>query len=554
MTNRKRKKEVENFYQELIDELSTYYLRDNYFIALLYKDYADKHSIKDKTTEDYVNKILDDLAQQKESAIESLLKKVEDMNLTDEERIDCTKIFFDTCFDGTLGSYFLPHLTTLLLDIHPEDKVYCYGIESIFFVIEASKKTNSEINFETRFGDDNVYTTLMLKFCETNYKHLDTKVFKNPIVSDYNKGMVLPTFGYRYNKRFHLPYTLEPYNEKNTTDWVFILRAINKLPENGKLVVAGHSGLLFRSNDSNIREDLIKKGFIEGILELPPRSITGISYSPIILIFSKNNKSIKYCTFSSYGENYNNRKSYNEEDAEDIYKIYTNCTKTFKYEEIKTVGFDLSYAALEGSKTNDSIQDGIELSKVCNIFRGSGLTSTNFEKDFTSEETGYKILTPGDIEDGAINYKRLRNIQSGEDYKKYILQKGDLVLTSKSSIIKIAVYLEDTKDKIIVTGGMLILRPESEKIDSTYLKLFLESSIGKKLLDSCKKGTVVVSLSPSSLLSLNIPYPSLEEQKLLSNKYNELLSIYDGMKKETEKIHEKVINFYDDALKKEYRC
>ena len=65
---------------------------------------------------------------------------------------------------------------------------------------------------------------------------------------------------------------------------------------------------------------------------------------------------------------------------------------------------------------------------------------------------------------------------------KFALKKDDIVLTSKSSKVKIAIVDCETKDNIILTGGMLCIRPNTDLIKPEYLKMFLDSKKGKEIL------------------------------------------------------------------------
>ncbi len=48
-------------------------------------------------------------------------------------------------------------------------------------------------------------------------------------------------------------------------------------------------------------------------------------------------------------------------------------------------------------------------------------------------------------------------------FDKFAVKFGDVIVTSKSSKIKTVVIDIEPKEKILVTGGMLIVRPQSDK-------------------------------------------------------------------------------------------
>lgn len=126
-----------------------------------------------------------------------------------------------------------------------------------------------------------------------------------------------------------------------------------------------------------------------------------------------------------------------------------------------------------------------------------------------------------------------------------------MVVTTKSTTVKFAVLLDEPKDKIIVTGGMYFIRPISNKIDSTFLKIFFESKLGKGIISSCLKGTIIKALNYTQFSEIRVPCPSIAKQKELSKKYNSLLLVYDGLKQELDATSEKLNSFYEDNYQEE---
>lgn len=60
---------------------------------------------------------------------------------------------------------------------------------------------------------------------------------------------------------------------------------------------------------------------------------------------------------------------------------------------------------------------------------------------------------------------------------------------------------------------MTILRPKEDLLDTIYLKMFLDSQKGKKILESIQMGNIIVTISLKELALIQIPYIALEKQK-----------------------------------------
>ena len=73
---------------------------------------------------------------------------------------------------------------------------------------------------------------------------------------------------------------------------------------------------------------------------------------------------------------------------------------------------------------------------------------------------------------------------------------------------------------------MIVIRPDAKILDSTYLKIFLDSPIGNKLISSAQQGTTVMNISYRDLKVLEVPVPPLDTQKAVAKEYLEELTKY----------------------------
>ena len=90
--------------------------------------------------------------------------------------------------------------------------------------------------------------------------------------------------------------------------------------------------------------------------------------------------------------------------------------------------------------------------------------------------------------------------------------------------MKVAIFNEQTFP-CIPSSNLIVIRPNEELLGK-YLKIFLESSIGIKLIKSIQRGTTVVNINYKDLAQLEIPILSLKEQKEIINSYEEEMNRY----------------------------
>ena len=77
--------------------------------------------------------------------------------------------------------------------------------------------------------------------------------------------------------------------EKNG-DYAFLLHALTSLKSEGKAAVILPHGVLFRGNaEGNIRRELLKRGFIKGVIGLPANLFYGTGIPACIVVLDKEN-------------------------------------------------------------------------------------------------------------------------------------------------------------------------------------------------------------------------------------------------------------------------
>ena len=158
------------------------------------------------------------------------------------------------------------------------------------------------------------------------------------------------------------------------------------------------------------------------------------------------------------------------------------------------------------------------IGNVAEVFRGKAIT----KKDPSGNISIVNISNIGDYE---IDYARLEHLQEEErKVFNYLLQEGDVLLPARGTAIRTAVFHEQSYP-CIASSNLIVIRPDAKILDSTYLKIFLDSPIGNKLISSAQQGTTVMNISYRDLKVLEVPIPPLDTQKAVANEYlNELMN------------------------------
>ena len=107
----------------------------------------------------------------------------------------------------------------------------------------------------------------------------------------------------------------------------------------------------------------------------------------------------------------------------------------------------------------------------------------------------------------------------------YILQEGDVLLPARGTAIRTAIFHEQGYP-CIASSNVIVIRPEARALNSTYLKIFLDSPIGNKVISGAQQGVTVMNISYKDLSVIEVPLPSLEEQENSAKEYVKELDNY----------------------------
>lgn len=193
------------------------------------------------------------------------------------------------------------------------------------------------------------------------------------------------------------------------------------------------------------------------------------------------------------------------------------------------------------SKLEELIQelcpDGVEykkLNKVCKIYDG-----THSTPKYTND--GIKFVSVQNI--NAL-YETDKYI-SEEDFRKFKItpQSGDVFMTRIGSIGVCAVV--DRDEPLAYYVSLALLRPDTEVLNSGYLKYVIESAYGRKEL---RKRTLVnavpIKINKDDIGKIQIPIPPLPVQR-------EIVRILDNFTELTAELQEKLTEELT-ARKKQY--
>lgn len=344
-----------------------------------------------------------------------------------------------------------------------------------------------------------------------------------------------------YLKQLVLPEKLSD-TMSESFEWNFIDYFLKRRKDTGSLVAILQLGTLNKLADEPHRERLMKNKEISYIIELPKLALFSM---PLALIsFQKGKDEIKLINASKFAQNL--RRGINL-DSDKIVRAVNGQIEgalgVLTLDEAKENNFDFTPNRFFKNDQLDFVNPTPLKDLTTAIFRGFQIPSDMLDEYAVDKDTKIKILTLTDIEDGIIVRKNLQSLSAiDKKMEHYILEKGDLVISCKGKTFKTAVIDVPYGETYISTGSLIVIRPDENKLDSTFLKIFLDSHLGIEALKRIQTGTTVLSLNPSKLLTIVIPLPHLSKQILISSSYKyklqgikEVKDVVSDMKDEMNK-------------------
>lgn len=389
--------------------------------------------------------------------------------------------------------------------------------------------------------------------------NVDTTIINCDFMRDIHRGQFYK--GYLYPP-FGLKYSIDEWDSlkgiygdlftsRTESELLYLLKALENIKENGKLVTVFTTGAAFRSSGMLARKYLVENNYVEGIISLPARTL-GFTAIPIDLwILKKDQKKSNVIKMLDASNNILDKgsKIAVELDVSTIIEEYNNNAKCVSIEDIKKNEYSLSINIYEVEKLTDSILNPVNIEDVCKIEKGSQYTISKFKDQISNTPTDYQLLTSINIQDGIVDYDSLPYVYPDSKLLKFKLEEGDIVVTTKSTVVKTFVANDLPDRNIIVTGGMIILKPDTSKVNPTYVKMFLDSSIGKSEFKSIIKGNTIGFVPFKEFKErMIISCPSLEKQNKLSEQYNNMLWTINALTKQLADTKDELANIIENSL------
>ena len=196
---------------------------------------------------------------------------------------------------------------------------------------------------------------------------------------------------------------------------------------------------------------------------------------------------------------------------------------------------ELFESQLERAFTGDAVNEGWDLSRIEDIAESVVYGHTASAEN---GESGTKFLRITDIQDGSVDWQTVPTCECDlNDQVKYRLESGDIVFARTGATTGKSFLIVECPEGAIFASYLIRVRP-GKGVLSEYLAHYFYSPTYWEQISKSATGSAQPGVNASKLKKLQIPLPSLPEQKRIATFLDKLSSEKQTLVKTYEtKIH-----------------
>jgi len=371
----------------------------------------------------------------------------------------------------------------------------------------------------------------------------------NKIFSNHPLGLRLRDVDDFLNKNPRLNKYFKHAKRTVSTDWVFTMAAYLNMDKPGKTIVLMSNAGTWNKPDEELRKLLVEDGIVEGIVLLTARLMSSTAIPLTMMILSHNNKTVRMVDASEIYTEGRRQNSLEEQDISRIVEAYfsdSDISKSIAVDEIANNDYILNPQRYIGFELG--FDNSITLAEVsASINRGVMITSNELDEIATKEETNYRYLMLGNINDGVIDSRLPCLTHIDAKYKKYCIKDGNLII-SKNSPFKVALASVDEGEHILAAGNLYFIELDETRANPVFVSVFMQSEVGMAQLHRFAKGGIPKSISIQDLKKIEIPTIPREQQDRIAEEYLQLKDQLNVLQRQMELVRDKMDRIFEGVL------
>lgn len=347
----------------------------------------------------------------------------------------------------------------------------------------------------------------------------------------------MPFLG-RIDRRYHhalaqlADYSIET---RSLPDWLFAIRVVESLTETGVGIAIMRLSSLNNVKDRAIRMKMIEKGYIRAVIELPDHLTRLSSAAMALVVFSKRAaETVTFVDARHLGHFTARERRLSEEDIQSIVRAVLEGDEMAVQRPLETIR-DLDYTL----RPYIEPAEGIQLREIAQVFRGRDITKHELAADAGKEQAGY-LLNLSELQDSYIEQPKQSLSQDMLDTRRQLLlQAGDIILTARGSVLKIALVDERIScQQVIPSSNIMVIR--CRRMNPYFVFAFLNSTAGRTRLNQLQTGSSLLVLSIRNVQAFTLP----PEDAAVAEDMAAALHNYQQLMQQVASYHERLSSIY----------
>ncbi|MDD3587177.1 MAG: restriction endonuclease subunit S [Thermoguttaceae bacterium] len=359
---------------------------------------------------------------------------------------------------------------------------------------------------------------LVLKYVFRNVSHvvfIDADIYRRlPDMDRYDYILAAPDFGRK------------AFTEENSNflardaDLMATENLLSLLANGGRLIILLPAKITFGgAGTACLRQFILKEYGLEEIAVFPAETLNART-NIIICLFTFCRGKTEQITLRQYQGQYSQNRSRGLVRARKQFKEISLEKEVFvsskEFHALKTWNYNAYLCENHVSPEMlyfHSYAEKRKLEDVAELFRGKVISSR------TKDEGEIRVINISNITDSGIEYNSLDRLNdSPAKNKQYILEDEDVLVTSRGTTLKIAVFQKQDFD-CIPASNFNVIRTNSQLLRGPWLKLFFETEVGRLLLEGIQRGVFLANINCQDMGELEIPVPPLTRQDEIVQRY-----------------------------------
>ena len=471
-------------------------------------------------------------------------------------------ILFNSDFDSkSIASNNTPNgiskLAIKILNIHDENSVLdlCSGTSN--FIIECFKEhhLNKYVGIELDFINNEI-SELRKDVLKMNSEYIQSDVFQmehigkyDCVFSNYPFQVRMPNMAIYKDQICQKLGMNSDLLKRASSDWVYNSVVLNYMNDDAKAVAIMTNGSTWNKTDQNIRKFFVENGYIEAVIALPSKLFSSTSIATTMIVFSKNNKSIRMIDATRLCEEQRRNNILRDQDIDEILALLENDTELSVNKTLDDIANnDYIINPIRYLEILPDIKNGVEFGTIIKeITRGSQLKATELESLKSDKPTDYKSFMLSNIKNGLVDFEEVQYLNDiPEKYEKYCILDNSIVLSKIGSPnLKSAVVNVENGKKVLATGNLFVIKLDESKADPYYVQSFFMSELGVATFNNILSGAFISSISIDKLKKIIIPLPEMSVQKEIATRYKATIDEINYLNTKLKKANSKLNHVFD---------